>query len=108
MSRYRIGVDIGGTFTDFVMLDAKTGRLHNDKVLTTPDDPSEAIIAGVVHALRQQVDLVAVGSIGWPAPLDVRVVGMPERITTTEVLRDPRSNTIIGSRQVEADSAPAC
>lgn len=35
MARYRIGVDIGGTFTDFVMVDRETGRLFNEKVLTT-------------------------------------------------------------------------
>jgi len=52
MERYRIGVDIGGTFTDFVMLDTQTGRLHNDKVLTTPDDPSRAVLAGVQRLLQ--------------------------------------------------------
>ncbi|MBL8386165.1 MAG: hydantoinase/oxoprolinase family protein [Burkholderiales bacterium] len=45
--RYRIGVDIGGTFTDFVLQDTATGRLHNEKVLTTPADPSQAVLAGV-------------------------------------------------------------
>ncbi len=52
MERYRIGVDIGGTFTDFVMLDTHTGRLHNDKVLTTPDDPSRAVLVGVQEMLQ--------------------------------------------------------
>jgi N-methylhydantoinase A len=52
MERYRIGVDIGGTFTDFVMLDTQTGRLHNDKVLTTPDDPSRAVLTGVQRLLQ--------------------------------------------------------
>ena len=45
--RYRIGVDIGGTFTDFVMQDVATGRLTNEKVLTTPADPSQAVLAGI-------------------------------------------------------------
>ena len=52
MERYRIGVDIGGTFTDFVMLDTQTGRLHNDKVLTTPDDPSRAVLTGVQRLMQ--------------------------------------------------------
>lgn len=43
----RIGVDIGGTFTDLVMLDPATGRLFNEKVLTTPDDPSRAVLQGI-------------------------------------------------------------
>ncbi|MEZ5653104.1 MAG: hydantoinase/oxoprolinase family protein [Burkholderiaceae bacterium] len=45
--RYRIGVDIGGTFTDFVLHDARTGRVHNEKLLTTPDDPSRAVLEGI-------------------------------------------------------------
>ena len=46
-ARYRIGVDIGGTFTDFVMQDVVTGRLTNEKVLTTPADPSQAVLQGI-------------------------------------------------------------
>ncbi|MBL8376855.1 MAG: hydantoinase/oxoprolinase family protein [Burkholderiales bacterium] len=51
-ARYRIGVDIGGTFTDFVMQDAATGRLYNEKLLTTPADPSLAVIDGIGRMLR--------------------------------------------------------
>ena len=50
--RYRIGVDIGGTFTDFVMQDTLTGRLTNEKVLTTPADPSQAVLAGIRMLLK--------------------------------------------------------
>jgi N-methylhydantoinase A len=44
---YRIGVDIGGTFTDFALSGATGGRLAIHKRLTTPHDPSEAVLAGV-------------------------------------------------------------
>ncbi|MFM1987208.1 MAG: hypothetical protein RJA99_165 [Pseudomonadota bacterium] len=44
---FRIGVDIGGTFTDLVMVDTRTGRLFNEKVLTTPHDPSQGVLSGV-------------------------------------------------------------
>ena len=50
--RYRIGVDIGGTFTDFVMLDTELGTLRNEKLLTTPDDPSRAVLDGVGLLLK--------------------------------------------------------
>lgn len=50
--RWRIGVDIGGTFTDFVMLDTRTGRLHNEKLLTTPHDPSIALLDGIARLLK--------------------------------------------------------
>ncbi len=51
VERYRIGVDIGGTFTDLVMLDTVTGRLVNEKVLTTPADPSIGVLEGVGRIL---------------------------------------------------------
>jgi len=44
---YRLGCDIGGTFTDFVLLDDRTGEIHIHKCLTTPEDPSDAVEAGV-------------------------------------------------------------
>lgn len=45
--RYRIGCDIGGTFTDFVLVDDLTGSLHVHKCLTTPRDPSLAVEEGI-------------------------------------------------------------
>ncbi|MBG02923.1 MAG: hypothetical protein CMM59_02465 [Rhodospirillaceae bacterium] len=44
---WRIGVDIGGTFTDFALLDANGRKLAIHKQLTTPSDPSRAVIEGV-------------------------------------------------------------
>ena len=46
MSGYRLGVDIGGTFTDFALFDEADKSLHIHKCLTTPDDPSRAVIDG--------------------------------------------------------------
>jgi N-methylhydantoinase A len=43
----RLGIDIGGTFTDFVLLDDATGRVATYKCLTTPRDPSDAIEEGM-------------------------------------------------------------
>ncbi len=39
---YRMGVDIGGTFTDFALFDAGRGSMAIHKQLTTPADPSMA------------------------------------------------------------------
>jgi len=49
----RLGIDVGGTFTDFVLLDEHTGQTHIYKCLTTPRDPSEAMEAGVRELARQ-------------------------------------------------------
>ena len=43
---YRLGVDVGGTFTDLLIIDEVSGRTFRDKVPSTPHDPSEAVIAG--------------------------------------------------------------
>jgi len=48
---YRIGVDIGGTFTDFVLLDSRSGALANGKLLTTPHAPEQAVLAGIRELL---------------------------------------------------------
>ncbi|WP_426441055.1 hydantoinase/oxoprolinase family protein [Bradyrhizobium genosp. P] len=47
----RIGVDVGGTFTDFVLLDSPTGKVRFGKELTTHDDPSRGILDGLQKLL---------------------------------------------------------
>ena len=44
---YRLGCDIGGTFTDFVLVNNITGKFYTNKCLTTPSDPSDAIEQGI-------------------------------------------------------------
>src|SRR5205085_4992435 len=48
--RVRVGVDTGGTFTDFVF--AHEGRVQIFKLASTPDDPSRAIIEGLRRIAR--------------------------------------------------------
>ncbi|MCC7048353.1 MAG: hydantoinase/oxoprolinase family protein [Alphaproteobacteria bacterium] len=59
---FRIGVDIGGTFTDFALFDETAGRMAIHKQLTTPKDPSLAVIEGVDLLIRREkvsVDAIA-------------------------------------------------
>ncbi|MEE9149665.1 MAG: hydantoinase/oxoprolinase N-terminal domain-containing protein, partial [Candidatus Tectomicrobia bacterium] len=52
----RVGIDIGGTFTDLVAMDEATGAIRFSKVATVPQD----LVAGMTDALeRGAVDLVA-------------------------------------------------
>jgi N-methylhydantoinase A len=48
----RIGIDVGGTFTDFVMADSHTGELSFFKVPSSPSDPSVAIAQGTQQMLE--------------------------------------------------------
>ena len=49
---FHVGCDIGGTFTDFVLIEAATGEIRTAKRLTTPDDPSRAMLAGLTELAR--------------------------------------------------------
>jgi N-methylhydantoinase A len=61
MPRYRVTVDTGGTFSDFVYLDEDTGEVSIAKVPSTPDDPSRAILEGVERLLARGVTPADVG-----------------------------------------------
>lgn len=43
---YRLGVDVGGTFTDVLLFNDQTGQSFKTKVPSTPDDPSRAVVNG--------------------------------------------------------------
>ena len=47
VGRYRLGIDIGGTFTDFSLLDERTGELSSFKSPTVPTDPGRGVLDGV-------------------------------------------------------------
>jgi N-methylhydantoinase A len=50
---YRLGCDIGGTFTDFVLINDETGEFYVNKCLTTPSDPSDAVERGIRGLLER-------------------------------------------------------
>ena len=51
---WRIGVDIGGTFTDVALVDEKSGRIGLVKLLTTPDDFSHAVVEGLRNGIERE------------------------------------------------------
>ena len=55
---YRLGCDIGGTFTDFVLLNDKSGEITVNKCLTTPGDPSDAVERGIRELGEEQPGFV--------------------------------------------------
>ncbi len=52
--RYRLGVDVGGTFTDAILLDESTGEVRTGKVPSTPGDPSQGFLRVVDRMLAQR------------------------------------------------------
>ena len=61
---WRLAVDIGGTFTDIVLLDGLTGAVSVEKTLTTPAEPLEAVRSGITNLLERTG--VAPGEITAP------------------------------------------
>jgi len=50
---WRIGVDIGGTFTDVALVEEGSGRIGVAKVPTTPEDLAEGVLAALTSAMRR-------------------------------------------------------
>ncbi|HTZ80616.1 MAG TPA: hydantoinase/oxoprolinase family protein [Stellaceae bacterium] len=86
MSRYLAGADVGGTFTDIALYDAKTRQLSLNKLLTTPDDPRRAIVEGLA-ALDAKAETVVHGTTLVTNALIERR-GAPVGLITTEGYRD--------------------
>ena len=53
MSTFRLGVDIGGTFTDAVMMNESTGEIRLVKMSSTPSDPSVGFINVIERILEE-------------------------------------------------------
>ncbi|WP_148136641.1 hydantoinase/oxoprolinase family protein [Candidatus Formimonas warabiya] len=57
MGKYRVSVDIGGTFTDLVFYNMETGAYKAGKTLTTPKDLSEAVVKGLDSEIASYGDI---------------------------------------------------
>ena len=61
---HRIGIDIGGTFTDFALLDISSGRIATHKRLTTPAAPASGVLEGLSDLLvKEQVPVEQVEAV---------------------------------------------
>jgi len=92
-NHHRAGIDIGGTFTDLVLLDDATGERALGKVLTTPEDPSAAVEKGLAELLEQEgVAASQLGTIIHGTTLVTNALierkGVRTALLTTEGFRD--------------------
>ena len=89
----RIGVDVGGTFTDLILVDEETGRITVDKVPSTPDDPARGVVEGI-HGLCEAagVSLSEVTNLLHGTTVATNIVlthtGAEVGMITTEGFRD--------------------
>ena len=74
-SRYRLGVDVGGTHTDLVLLDTATGELLVEKVSSTPKNPALGVLNGVAKFIARGV-----------APAEIDFFAHGTTITTNALL----------------------
>jgi 5-oxoprolinase (ATP-hydrolysing) len=89
----RIGVDVGGTFTDLILVDEEQGRITVDKVASTPDDPARAVVAGVEQlCAKAGVALADVDNLLHGTTIATNIVlthsGAEVGMLTTEGFRD--------------------
>ena len=60
VTKYRLGVDVGGTHTDLVLLDIGGGSISVEKVSTTPANPALGIMHGIGNFAARGIDLSAI------------------------------------------------
>ena len=88
---YRLGVDVGGTFTDLLLVNEKSGQTWKAKVSSTPADQS----IGVLHGIERVCGLAGI------QPSDIRDVMHGTTVATNTVL------TATGARVSSASSSHA-
>jgi N-methylhydantoinase A len=86
---HHVGVDVGGTFTDMIAVDAEEGRIEVNKRLTTPEDPSEGVrdvLAGSAVPVESIAQFVHGSTTAVNAVIER--TGATTGLLTTEGFRD--------------------
>ena len=92
MQNFRVGVDIGGTFTDIVFL-GDDGQILARKIASTPDDYSRAVLDGIANGVKEldiTADMVSEVSHGFTVATNaiIEQKGAKTALITTEGFRD--------------------
>jgi N-methylhydantoinase A/acetone carboxylase, beta subunit len=90
---FRAGVDIGGTFTDFILFDEQAASIRLHKCLTTPKDPSQGALGGLAELVAAaEISVADLSEIVHGTTLVTNAVierkGAPVGLITTEGFRD--------------------
>ncbi len=96
----RIGVDIGGTFTDLMLVDTISGKTAVEKVLTTPHAPEQGVLVGVQRILRTAaIEPAAVDNITHGTTLVTNA--LIERKGARSALLTTEADTILGAKDID-------
>jgi len=90
---WTIGVDVGGTFTDFYASNEKTGIIHVDKTPSTPDNPAQAILDGLERlCAKHQIDFASISRLSHGTTVGTNALiqrrGSRVALVTTQGFRD--------------------
>src|SRR6266700_6907813 len=93
LEHYRVGVDIGGTFTDLIVFNDTTGHFAVGKALTTPHDPSQAVETVLLETLqRAGIDTSDIQQVIHGTTLVTNAIierkGSPTALLATQGFRD--------------------
>jgi len=120
MTKHWLGVDTGGTFTDFVYFDGESIRIH--KVLSTPQAPERAILQGIseMHISTEHLQLIHGSTVATNAVLeakgvktvyitnkgfaDVLSIGRQARRELYNLMPEPRPALIPAAHCLEVDT----
>ena len=83
MTGYRLGIDIGGTFTDATLIDEETGEVRIGKVATTPADPARGFMEAASGMLKK----------AGVSPRDVRYVVHATTVATNAIIEGKTART---------------
>jgi N-methylhydantoinase A len=107
MGRYRIGVDVGGTFTDVVLMDEATGAFVGVKTPSRPAEPERAVVDALRDLMaREGLEPAEVGSFVNGTTLGLNTLiqrsGAPTGLLITEGFRD-----VLEIRRLRLPGAPS-
>ncbi len=102
----RIGIDIGGTFTDFVVFEPGVGTLATFKVLSTPGDPAAAVLEGLsrVRSSKDAFGSEADSELGSETDSELELD--PRAVSGSGTLRIVHGSTVATNAVLERRGAP--
>lgn len=92
MNTHHVGIDVGGTFTDFTVMDTASGEIRFFKIPSTPDDPARAISSGIDAMERGGIPASSIRHVGHGTTVATNMIierkGTACALITTRGFRD--------------------